>query len=122
LETPEAARLDVPPVDVQDLPPRPNPAGAEDMALQTRAAAPPHAGTGFRVQVFATTDAAAAERVRAGVAARFTEKVSVDYEAPYHKVRVGSCSSSDACRDLQERLRAAGYATVWIVPGTAAVP
>lgn len=119
LETPEAARLDAPPVEVQDLPP-PEPVGDPEISPAARPATSPPPATGFRVQVFASTDAGATERVRADVAARFTERVSVDYEAPYYKVRVGSCAASDACHDLQERLRAAGFATVWIVPAPAA--
>ena len=40
----------------------------------------------------------------------------VVHEPPYYKVRVGDCPSNDACQDVQERLRAAGYEALWIVP------
>jgi hypothetical protein len=115
LDTQQPASLSAPPVEVQDLPPA-APSGP------AQAAPAPVIGDGgaahYRVQVFASPDAAAAERVRTEVQARFGAPASVAFQAPFYKVRVGDCLTNDACRELQERLRGAGYDTVWIVPDT----
>lgn len=108
LDMEQPADLGAPAVAVQDLPASPPPS------------VPPGSGEmHYRVQVFASPDAAAAERVRAELEARFGPPATVTYQAPYYKVRVGDCPTNDACRDLQERLRSAGYDTVWIVPDAA---
>jgi len=111
LETPQAADFGSPAVAVEDLDPTPAPAPSD---AGTPVTAAPAAG-GHRVQVFAGTDAAVAERVRADVETRLGESAVVVYQAPYYKVRVGRCPTSEACADLQARLRAAGFATTWVV-------
>ena len=137
LETAAPADLDAPAVQVQDLaaPPRPaaaapsgSSAPAQDLAgvPGSSPATPPSGSTagtagalapnGYRVQIFATTDAAAAESMRHDIEVRLGTKAYVEFQAPYHKVRVGNCTTHEACRDLQTRLQQAGYASVWIVP------
>jgi cell division protein FtsN len=103
LEVAAPANLETPAVSVQDLP-----------AQSVHAS--PSAGPGYRVQVFAGKDSSVAERVRAEVEARTGTRAYVTYQAPFYKVRAGDCSTSDACRDLQVRLRDLGYDTVWVVP------
>jgi cell division protein FtsN len=118
LETPQPASLGAPPVDVQDLPPSAPPSGNANAPAP--AANPDDAGgSRYRVQVFASPDAEAAERVRAEIQARFGVPASVVFQAPYYKVRAGDCPTNDACRDLQEKLRGAGYDTVWITSDAA---
>lgn len=111
LDTPEAVDLGAPGVAVQDLAPAPS---------ATPAPAPAAAGaaSGFRVQVLASTDAAAAETTRADIESRLGLRAYVRFEAPYYKVRVGNCTTNDDCQRLQEQLRAAGFMTVWVVPET----
>lgn len=110
LDTPEAADLGTAGVAVQDLAaPAPSPAPATGT---------PAAASGFRVQVLASTDAAAAEKTRADVESRLGLRAYVRFESPYYKVRVGNCSTNDDCQRLQEQLRAAGFMTVWVVPET----
>jgi hypothetical protein len=140
LETPAPVDLDTPSVTVQDLPapstPAPgsvpqaatapaasNPAATGGAAAPGNAPAPARSGAqaggqGYRVQIFAGSDADAAERVRREAAARLGVPAYVTYQAPFYKVRVGNCPTSDGCRDLQARLRDAGYDTVWIVADT----
>jgi cell division protein FtsN len=120
LDTPQAANFGSPRVQVQDLdappapaaapgaPPAPAPAGAP-------AAAAGSAGGGYSVQVFAGTNAADAEAVRADVEARVRARAVVVYQAPHYKVRVGSCPTSADCGDLQVRLRDAGFNNLWVV-------
>jgi cell division protein FtsN len=116
LETPQAADFGSPAVQVQDLPaqaPSPSPAPA-----QPSDAGAPNATGGFRVQVFASTDADAAERARADVESRLGLPAYLRFESPYHKVRVGNCATTDECQRLQETLRTAGFTTLWVVPDT----
>jgi SPOR domain len=117
LDVPAPADLDTPGVQVQDLPAP----GQPSTPAKSPDARPSQSSTGsgeYHVQVFASTDRDAAERVRAEVETRIGSARLVS-EPPYFKVRVGDCPTSEACRDLQERLRAAGYDTVWIVSDTA---
>ena len=125
LETPVPVDLGAPSLRVQDLAApaaaNPPPASATDAPMTAPAAPGASRGrgsAGFRVQIFATTDAAAAERMRREVEARLGVRAYVEFDAPYHKVRVGNCATSDACRELQTRLRGAGYTSVWAVPAT----
>ncbi len=70
----------------------------------------------FQVQVFASRAREAATTLRDELAARWTEPVSLDFEAPYHKVRIGNCDSEASCLQLQQELRDAGYASAFTVP------
>jgi hypothetical protein len=124
LDTPAPAQLDAPAVQVQDLPaPAPQAAPAMPPSADAPSTSANAAGgstnsggaNGYRVQILATADAEAADRMRREVESRLGTRAYVAYQAPYFKVRVGNCASSDDCRDLQARLRNAGYDTVWIV-------
>jgi hypothetical protein len=119
LETPQPVDLGSPAVEVQDLAP-PTTAAPPAAGPAPGASVPPSGAGGYRVQVFAGTDAAAAESVRADVEARLGERAVVVYQAPYYKVRVGACATSDGCADLRARLAAAGFTTTWVVPDDAA--
>ena len=111
LDTPQPTDLGAPAVAVQDLPaPSPTPARATAPAAGS--------APGFRVQILAASDAAAAEQTRADVESRLGFRAYVRFEAPYYKVRVGNCTTNDDCQRLQDQLRAAGFATVWVVPET----
>jgi hypothetical protein len=110
LDVPATASLDAPPVTVQDLPSSSAPAAAGTGAPAARTA-----DAAYRVQVFAGTDRDAAETVRREVEARFGTRAVLAFQSPFYKVRVGECPTSEACRELQDRLRASGYDTVWIV-------
>jgi cell division protein FtsN len=115
LELPATADLGSSSVVVEDL--------GVDSATASQPPPGPESGreatqprSGYRVQVFAGTDAEAAERVRRDLETRLGVQASVDREGSYYKVRAGNCVESQACRELQERLRDAGFASVWIVP------
>ena len=116
LDTPQAADLGSPGVAVQDLPAPAVPAPAVTSSID----APPPAATttagGFRVQVMAATDAVSADRTRADIESRLGVKAYVVYQSPYYKVRAGNCPTQEDCRALQDRLRGAGFNTVWLVP------
>ena len=114
LDLPASADLGSSAVVVEDLP-----MAAPSEPAPSSDSAPVGKGSqrsGYRVQVFAGTDADAAERVRRDLETRLGVQASVDREGAYYKVRAGNCVESQACRELQERLRDAGFASVWIVP------
>jgi hypothetical protein len=135
LETPQAAQLDAPAVVVQDLSPPATvsptpPVVVASVATPAPAAAPSASGasvetpteasgarlaSGYRVQVFAGARDPALQ-LRSEIQVRLGERVYVDYVAPYYKVRVGNCRTSEACRALESRLRQEGYGTIWTVP------
>jgi hypothetical protein len=114
LDTP-AADLGSPGVAVQDLPAPPAPVPAPP-ANNNAPAVPKATVGGFRIQIMAVTDAATADRTRADIESKFGVKAYIVYQSPYYKVRVGDCPTQDECRGLQDRLRGAGYTTVWLVP------
>ena len=116
LDTPQAADLGSPGVAVQDLPAPAVSTPAVASPPDAPKAAAPAAADGFRIQVMAATDAATADRSRADIESKLGVKAYVVYQSPYYKVRVGDCPTQDACRALQDRLRGAGFATVWLVP------
>jgi len=134
LDTPQAVDFGSPRVQVEDLAVPQAPASQPSAERQSGDADPtsasstgasgptsaasdqaPAGAAAYRVQVFAGTDAAMAESVRADVASRLGEPAVVVYQAPYYKVRVGDCPTSDRCTDLQARLRSAGFTTTWVV-------
>ncbi len=115
LDIQQPASLAEPQVQVQDLPPASPPPVSAGSAPQAAPGAGDAGEARYRVQIFASPDADAAERVRAEIEARFGVPTSVTFQSPYYKVRAGDCPTNDACRDLQEKLRSAGYSTVWIV-------
>jgi cell division protein FtsN len=117
LETPQAANFGSPRVQVQDLDAPPAAAQAPDAVPPPPPGAPAAAsgGGGYSVQVFAGTNAADAEAVRADVESRVRARAVVVYQPPHYKVRVGSCPTSADCADLQVRLRDAGFNNLWVV-------
>lgn len=123
IPAPEAAPPDAAtPYDVEsegEFPPPPTvdpePASATWEAAPAAGAAPARWQPGFRVQVFACAARDGAESVRREVAGRIDAPTYVEYEAPYYRVRVGDCRTEAECRDLEARLRQAGYASAWTV-------
>jgi cell division protein FtsN len=114
MDLPATADLGSAAVVVEDLPVAPPPESSPNSSPPPEPAGSQRSG--YRVQVFAGTDADAAERVRRDLETRLGVQASVDREGAYYKVRAGNCVESQACRELQERLRDAGFASVWIVP------
>jgi len=117
LELPSSVDLGSPAVAVEDLPiDRSRVPVSEPKAPAESTSGHGGRQRGYRVQVFAGTDADAADRIRRDIETRLGVQASVDREQAYFKVRAGNCVESQACRELQERLRDAGYTSVWIVP------
>lgn len=70
---------------------------------------------GFRVQVFSTNDALAAEITKARLISLFYEEVRVTFDAPNYKVRIGKFANRRQAEAFRLRLYNAGYRQAWIV-------
>ncbi len=64
---------------------------------------------GYRVQVYASATREGAERAAASARAALQEAVTVEYEAPFYKVRVGNCVTRHEAERLKERAVQEGY-------------
>ncbi len=72
------------------------------------------AGTGFRVQIFASSSLEKAEAVAKQARTIFSERVYVEYSAPLYRVRVGDLSSKEQALELKEKAVKAGYDGAWV--------
>ena len=64
---------------------------------------------GYRIQVYATTDFKEAERKKEDLRSLLEERVSVDYEAPYYKIRVGDFEKEEDTKKLRRTLANMGH-------------
>jgi hypothetical protein len=72
--------------------------------------------TGFRIQVFAGTDRAAAQKIKNEIAANYNEPAYMIYEAPYFKVRVGDFRNRIEAQQTFHALKSR-YSDILLVPG-----
>lgn len=71
--------------------------------------------SGYRVQLFSTTDYYAAVRTRNDAASRFTEEIIMDFEPPYYKIRAGNFTDRQKAEELRSFARTAGYPEAWVI-------
>ena len=76
---------------------------------------PPSQVYGYRVQVIAASSEETAVKLAEAARLRFSEKVYVDYEPPYYKVRVGDCITHEDAEALREKAVEMGYSDAFIV-------
>jgi hypothetical protein len=76
--------------------------------------APERQVSGYRLQIFATSDRVKAEETAAGAKQSFTEPIYVEYEAPLYKVRIGDCATRQEAEALKEKASLQGYDGSWI--------
>ena len=69
----------------------------------------------LRVQFFATTSLTEAEDMKRRASESLAQNVSIDFETPYYKLKVGPIKDVDTAERLVVRLRAMGYESAWIV-------
>jgi len=74
-----------------------------------------YSGWGYRVQVFSSLQQDESEQAAQKVREKIDEKVYVEFDPPYYKVRVGNCKSSDEAEELLNKLKRLGYPEAWIV-------
>ncbi len=70
---------------------------------------------GFRIQIFASSTEQNALKVADDAKSVFTEKVYVEYVAPYYKVRVGNCLTREDAEALRGKAVKQGYQGAFIV-------
>ncbi len=69
----------------------------------------------YRIQIFTTKvygDARFSVRVADEI---FDRPISLDYEVPYYKVRVGNFDSREKAEDYLMKVKSAGYSDAWVV-------
>jgi len=71
-------------------------------------------GSGFRVQIFASSSLEKAEAVAKQARTVFSERVYVEYSAPLYRVRVGDFTTKEAALGLKEKAVQAGYEGAWV--------
>lgn len=69
----------------------------------------------LRVQFYATTNIAEAEDMKRRASESLGRPVSIDFETPYYKLKVGPFTDEDEAERLVVKLRAMGYESAWIV-------
>lgn len=69
----------------------------------------------YRVQLYTTKDLGTAQAVGKEAETDFGEKVQIDYEVPYYKVRVGVFASPQAAEPVLQEARRLGYKGAWAV-------
>ena len=72
-------------------------------------------GQAYRVQLFTSKLYGEAKDAVAVAEEIFDRPVSLDYEVPYFKVRVGSFADRDDAESYQMKAKAAGYTDAWVV-------
>ncbi|MBA7601034.1 hypothetical protein ES703_08099 [subsurface metagenome] len=70
---------------------------------------------GYRVQIFASSTNEGANKVASEARFKFTERVYVEYDVPYYKVRVGDYKNRSDVEILREKAKNLGYGDAWIV-------
>jgi hypothetical protein len=76
---------------------------------------PPLTVFGFRIQIFASSTQENANRVASDARSVLTERIYVDYVAPYYKVRVGDCLTYEDAGVLKNKVLRQGYHGAFIV-------
>ncbi len=69
----------------------------------------------FRIQIFTGKVYGEAQKELRIAEEIFDRPVFVDYEVPNFKVRVGNFTDRDEAEEYQQRVKAAGYTTAWVV-------
>jgi len=69
----------------------------------------------FKVQLFTSKVYGEARHAVKVAEEIFDRPVSIDYEVPYYKVRVGQFSDRDEAERYAQRAKGAGYSLVWVV-------
>lgn len=69
----------------------------------------------YRVQLFTSKLFGEAKHQVTVAEEIFDQPVYMDYEVPYFKVRVGSFATRDAAESYQQKAKAAGYSSAWVV-------
>jgi hypothetical protein len=70
---------------------------------------------GFRVQLLATKIEDQAREEQRKAIFKFQERVYLDFESPYYKIRVGDCATRKEAETLRDKAGTLGFDNPWIV-------
>jgi hypothetical protein len=76
---------------------------------------------GYRIQVYAGTDRASAQKIKNEMSARYSVTTYMIYDAPYFKVRVGDFRNRIEAQPLFHELKLT-YTSILLVPGLINLP
>lgn len=68
----------------------------------------------YRIQIFSSKVYGEARHEAKIAEEIFDRPLSIDYEVPYYKIRVGSFQSRDQAEEYQMKAKAAGYTNAWV--------
>jgi len=94
---------------------------ADSAALRAADSTAALGGQVFKVQLFTSKLFAEARQARRVAEEIFDRPVTMDYEVPYFKVRVGAFPDRYQAESYAQRARTAGYPDAWVVAAAAAV-
>ncbi|KPK73900.1 hypothetical protein AMJ87_00185 [candidate division WOR_3 bacterium SM23_60] len=118
-EEPVAAEEEIvlipPPVEEEPIAPEPPTAEPYVPAQPTTPVMAPQKVYGFRVQIFASSTEENASHVAADARKVFSDRVYVEYVAPYYKVRVGDYLTNEEVEPLKDKALSLGYRGAFIV-------
>lgn len=69
----------------------------------------------YRIQLFTAKEYGPAIREKNVAIEVFDKPVTMDYEVPYYKIRVGNFATRDEAEEYLPAAREAGYKTAWVV-------
>ncbi len=69
----------------------------------------------YRIQIFASKFPEEAQKVADSLESSFNEPTSIDYEAPYYKVRLGNFSALPQAESFLREIRLKGFPQAWVV-------
>jgi hypothetical protein len=80
------------------------------------------AGTGFRIQLFASSQIEMIRTEKKNLELKFTYPLSIVFTAPYYKLLLGDFSRRSEADSVLATVRTAGYPDAWIVPAKTSAP
>jgi len=72
-------------------------------------------GWGYRIQIYISLQQDDAENVANAARHKIDDKVFVEFDTPYYKVRIGNCTNSEDVETLLDKVKRAGYPDAWVV-------
>ena len=69
----------------------------------------------YRIQIFASKFPEEAQKLADSLESNFNEPTTIDYEAPYYKVRLGNFTSLAQAESFLRKVRRKGFPQAWVV-------
>ncbi len=70
---------------------------------------------GFRVQIFSSFEKDEAEKIAENARNKLNEKVYVEFDPPYYKIRIGNIIDSEEAEALKTEIKSYGYSESLVV-------